>query len=108
MIRVHTDHDLHRLEFDVGIAYENDARHATAAIVDALHGVDGVAADPAPIALVHELGVSTVVIRALFWTTSQRAGSIVALDAAIVAVKARLDRDGIEFPANLVVLVGCR
>jgi len=104
VIRVHTDFDVHRLEFDVGIAYENDVRHATAAIVDALCAVDGVAADPAPVALVHELGVSTVVIRAMFWTTSRRAGSIVALDAAIVAVKARLDRDGIEFPANVVVL----
>ena len=104
VIRVHTDHDLHRLEFEVGIAYENDARHATAAIVDALRAVDSVAADPPPAALVSELGVSAVVIRALFWTTSQRAGSIVALDAAIVAVKDRLDLNGIELPANLVVL----
>ncbi len=104
VIRVHTDNDLHRLEFDVGIAYENDARHATAAIVEALCAVDDVAAAPPPAALVSELGESTVVIRALFWTTSQRAASIVALDAAIVAVKARLDRDGIELPAHLVVL----
>ncbi len=104
VIRVHTNFEVHRLEFDVGIAYENDVRQATVAIVQALRCVDGVAADPAPVAFAHELGVSTVVIRALFWTTSQRAGSIVALDAAIVAVKARLDRDGIEFPANVVVL----
>jgi len=56
------------------------------------------------IPLVHELGVSTVNIRALLWSDSRRHESITVLDAAIKAVKSRLDRDGIEMPANIVVL----
>ena len=104
VILVHTHHDLHRLHFDVGIAYDNDAERATRAIVDALTETTGVEHDPPPAALVHELGVSTVNICAMFWTNSRRHESITVLDAAIKAVKARLDRDGIEMPANIVAL----
>jgi len=104
VILVHTHHDTHRLQFDVGIAYENDAEQATRAIVEALSAVPGVEHDPPPEALVHELGVATVNIRALLWSDSRRHESIAVLDAAIKAVKSRLDRDGIEMPANIVVL----
>lgn len=104
VILIHTHHPLHRLQFDVGIAYDNDAEQATRAIVDALTATAGVEREPPPQALVHELGVSTVNIRAMLWTNSRRHVSITVLDAAIKAVKARLDRDGIEMPANLIAL----
>ncbi|WP_051062751.1 mechanosensitive ion channel family protein [Ilumatobacter nonamiensis] len=104
VIDVHTDDDLHRIDFVVGIAYENDADEATSAIVDAIRSVDGVHDTPAPLALVEELGVSTVDIRALFWVDSQRANSIMVLDAAIKAVKRKLDAAGIEMPADIVAL----
>lgn len=104
VILVHTRQPIHRLEFGVGIAYDNDAEQATSAIVEALAESAGVEPDPPPEALVHELGVSTVNVRVMFWTNSRRHESITVLDAAIKAVKARLDRDGIEMPANLVAL----
>jgi len=104
VILVHTHHDTHRLQFDIGIAYDNDAEQATRAIVEALTTVPSVGLDPPPEALVHELGVSTVNIRALLWSDSRRHESITVLDAAIKAVKSRLDRDGIEMPAEIVVL----
>jgi hypothetical protein len=59
---------------------------------------------PASRALVLELGVSNVNIRALLWTNSRRHESITVLDAAIKAVRSQLDRDGIEMPANIVGL----
>ena len=104
VILVHTHHDTHRLQFDIGIAYDNDPEQATRAVVEALSTVVGVEHDPAPEAVVHELGVSTVNIRAMFWTDSRRHASITVLDAAIKAVKQRLDDEGIEMPANLVAL----
>jgi small conductance mechanosensitive channel len=104
VILVHTHHDTHRLEFEVGIAYENDADEATRAIVDALASVDGVHHDPPPDAVVHELSASTVDIRAMFWTDSRRYESVTIRSRAITAVKARLDRDGIEMPSGLVAL----
>ncbi len=104
VILVHTHHDTHRLQFDIGIAYDNDAEQATRAIIEALTTVPGVEHDPPPEALVHQLGVSTVNIRALLWSNSRQHESITVLDAAIKAVKTRLDHDGIEMPANIVAL----
>lgn len=104
VILVHTDHPTHRNEFFVGIAYENDLRQATIAITEALRAVPGVERSPAPVALAHELGVSAVRIRVLFWSSSPRQASLAVIDDAITAVKARLEHDDIEMPANIVAL----
>lgn len=104
VIDVHTASPTHRVEFTVGIDYENDARAATAAIRDALRNVEGVEAHPPPNALVRSLNVSTVDIKVMFWTSSTRSKSMKARDAAIIAVKERLDRDGIEMPADIIAL----
>ena len=103
-IVVHTYRDDHRQEFVVGIAYENDAQEATDAIVDALRTVDGIRLDPPPTALVENLNVSTVDIVAMFWTPARRFDSLRIKDAAIKAVKRRLDEVGIEMPADIVAL----
>lgn len=104
VIDVHTHDDRHRIDFVVGIAYENDAEEATREIVDAARSVDGVRTDPPPIALVEQLGISTVDIRVMFWVDSRRANSIQVKDAMIKAVKHRLDSTGIEMPADIVAL----
>ncbi|MEO8697606.1 MAG: mechanosensitive ion channel family protein [Acidimicrobiales bacterium] len=104
VINVHTHHDSHRLQFKVGVAQSTDSRHATGVIVDSLRTVAYVAPRPAPVALVTELGDSTINISVMFWTNSQRFASLLALDAAITAVKLRLDAEGIELPAPIVVL----
>jgi small conductance mechanosensitive channel len=103
-IVVHTYRDDHRQQFVVGIAYENDADEATTAVVAALREVDGVRLDPPPIALVENLNVSTVDIVAMFWTSARRFDSLLVKDAAIKAVKRRLEHDGIEMPADIVAL----
>ncbi len=104
VILVHTAHEHRRLEFAVGIAYENEADEATQLIVQALNTVPAVLSEPPPLALVNELGTSTVNIRVLFWASSHAADSIAATDAAIKAVKSSLDAAGIELPADVVVL----
>ncbi len=104
VIDVHTHNDRHRIDFVVGIAYENDADEATAEIVDALTVVAGIDQDPAPLALVEQLGVSTVDIRVMFWVDSRRGDSLRLKDAAITAVKRRLDEAEIEMPADIIAL----
>lgn len=104
VIDVHTHDEVHRIDFVVGIAYENDASDATAEIVDAVATVDGVVASPPPVALVDQLGVSTVDIRVMFWVDSRRAQSIRVKDAAIKATKSRLESADIEMPADIVAL----
>ena len=104
VIRVQTHFELRRLSFVVGIAYENDPADATRVIVAALAGVEGVAAEPGPEALVSELGASTVRIEARFWTGSRQLDALGVLAGSIMAVKAALDTAGIELPADIVVL----
>ncbi len=104
VIVVHTHHADHRQRFVVGIAYENDAQEATDAVTAALREVDGVRTEPPPIAVVENLNVSTVDIAAMFWTDSRRFDSIRVKDAAIKAVKRRLDDAGIEMPADIIAL----
>ncbi len=103
-IVVHTYTDHHRQQFTVGIAYENDAADATRVIADALGTVDGIRAEPRPIALVESLNVSTVDIVAMFWTDARRATSLQVKDAAIKTVKRELDAADIEMPADIIAL----
>jgi small conductance mechanosensitive channel len=76
----------------------------TSAMVEALSAVPGVARDPEPQAVVRELGVASVDIRALLWSDSRQCASVAVLDAAIRAVKHRLERDGVEMPVPSLVL----
>jgi small-conductance mechanosensitive channel len=104
VIDVHTHHDVHRVSFQVGIAYENDPDEAIEVISTALGRVAGVRSEPSPSAIVSELGVSTVDITAYFWTDARRLDSLATRDTAIREVKAALDRAGVEMPAEIVAL----
>lgn len=103
-IRVQTHFELRRVAFVVGIAYENDPAEAAAIVVDALTGVEGVAVDPPPEALIETLGVSTVDLSARFWCDSRQREGLIVLHRAIDAVKKALDEAGIEMPAEIVAL----
>ena len=104
VIRVDTHHPQRRVDFTVGVAYENDAREACDVIVAALADLEGVAALPPPEALVAELGVSTVDIAVRFWCPSRQHDVLTRRSEAIIAVKAALDSAGVEMPADIVAL----
>lgn len=104
VIDVHTHNVDHRLEFVVGISYENDPAQAIEVIQDALGRVPNVRPAPAPMAIVSELGVSTVDITVYFWTDAHRLASLVTKDVAIREVKMALDAAAIEMPAGIVAL----
>lgn len=103
-ITVRTHFENRRQNFVVGIAYENDAERARDLILDALAGVPEIDHSHAPEALVVELNTSTVDIDVRFWCGPDQLSSRRALDAAIVAVKKRLDAAGIEMPCDIVAL----
>lgn len=104
MIRVQTHYDDRRIDFAVGIAYENDAREACRVIAGALDSVAGISRRPEPEALVSGLGVSTVDIRASFWCGPRQHDVLVLLDEAIKTVKEALESSGIEMPADIIAL----
>ena len=104
VIRVQTHYEQRRIEFVVGVAYENDAREATLVTAEALRSVEGIAAEPAPEAIVVELGVSTVDIQARFWCAPRQHDVQILTDEAIKRVKESLDSSGIEMPADIIAL----
>ncbi|WP_323791346.1 mechanosensitive ion channel family protein [Nocardioides sp.] len=103
-IRVQTHFEQRRVSFVVGIAYENDPAEAADVIVAALREADGVATDPAPEALVADLGVSTINLSARFWCDARQHESLLVTHHAIDHVKKALDEAGIEMPADIVAL----
>ncbi len=104
VIKVNTHFDDRRVDFVVGVAYENDAREATKVVVEALRGIAGVAATPEPEALINDLGVSTVDIQARFWCASRQHDVRVLIDEAMKTVKEALEHSGIEMPADIIAL----
>lgn len=104
VVRVQTHYPFRRIEFVIGIAYENEIDEACRVVVDALRSVDGCYPEPPPEALATELSASTVNIRAWIWVDSRQHRSLVAQDRAVRAVKHALDAAGIEMPADIVVL----
>jgi small-conductance mechanosensitive channel len=93
-----------RSSFIVGVAYETDLDRARAVAVEALRGIDGIAKDPPPEALLVELASSTVDIDMRYWSGSAQHESRRVLDRAIAAVKAAFDEAGIEMPSDLLAL----
>lgn len=97
-VTVNTAYGLRRSEHDIGIGYGDDALRASALIVEALRGVDGVLADPAPEALVTELAGSSVTVRARWWTDAHQHEVLRVRHQAIASIKRKLGDAGIDLP----------
>lgn len=104
VIRVQTANPLVRSDFVVGIGYDSDPSEAARIIESALRGLDGVASQPPPSALVEELDLSTVNLRVRIWTDSVQWDRLTALDLAIRSAKTALDRAGIDLPVPILTV----
>ncbi len=98
-VTVNTAYDKRRLQYDIGIGYGDDIATARKLILEALSGIDGVLADPAPEALVVDLAGSSVNIRARWWINPpRRADFMAAQDRGLEAIKNSLTAHGIDLP----------
>jgi small-conductance mechanosensitive channel len=98
-VTVNTAYEQRRLQYDIGIGYGDDIGRARQLIVEAMRGVDGVLADPAPEALVVDLAGSSVNIRARWWINPPRRADIMgAQDKVLEAIKNTLTAHGIDLP----------
>lgn len=99
-VTVNTAFEKRRLEYDVGIGYGDDIAEAKRLMLEAMRGVEGVLAEPAPDALVVALAESSVVIRARWWITPpRRADALELQDRVITAIKQTLYVEhGIDLP----------
>jgi small conductance mechanosensitive channel len=98
-VTVNTAFDNRRLEYDVGIGYNDDIDLAKQLMLNAMHSVNEVLKDPAPDVLVMELAESTVNIRVRWWIKPpRRADDLTSRDKVLSAIKKTLVANGIDLP----------
>ncbi len=98
-VTVNTAYDKRRLQYDIGIGYSDDIAQARQLMLEAMRGVDGVLADPAPEALVVDLAGSSVNLRARWWINPPRRADVMdAQDRVLEAIKNTLTAHGIDLP----------
>lgn len=98
-VLVNTAYDKRRLQARIGIGNGDDAARAKRLMEEAALSVEPVLADPAPSAVVVELGDFAVQVDLRFWIDPPMRGEeIDAMDAVLLAVKAALDGAGIDMP----------
>ena len=97
-ITVITAYDLLRSQYDVGIGYGDDVTRAKAIALEAVQGVDGVLADPAPDVLLWDLAGSSKNLRVRWWTKPKRAGVVQVRDRVLQAIAEALAEAGIDLP----------
>ncbi len=103
---VNTAHDAIRTQYDVGVGYGDDLRQAAKIIQQTLESAEGVVSDPAPDVVATELGGSSVVLRARWWTAPERANVVRVGNSVISDIKEALDDGGIDmpYPTNVTLL----
>lgn len=101
-ITVQTAFDAIRSSLIVGVDYGSDLAAARQVALDAIRGVEGVLAEPAPEAYYQLLNTSTVDLDVRFWTGSKQAELRAVLDRAVEAVKDAFDAADLPLPADIV------
>lgn len=94
----HTRRGIRRTTVDVGVAYGTSLEDAERILVGSLRSVDGVKEDPAPQALAHQLGDSSVNFALRFWHDAPVAEEWKVRNAVVQRVHAALGEAGIEIP----------
>ena len=105
-VTVITAYDILRSQYDVGIGYGDDVGKARAIALEALTGVDGVLADPAPDVLLWDLAGSSQNLRIRWWCKPYRKDVVVMRDKVLQAVAEALAGAGVDlpFPTQVVLL----
>jgi small conductance mechanosensitive channel len=95
-----------RLDFLIGIAYEDDSEKALELIIATIASVEGVMTDKNPFAVVEEMATNTMNIRCYFWseTDDYKKGVLITKSKVVSTVKQALTEAGFTLPANVLEL----
>ena len=97
-IRNFTANPKQRLEFGVGIGYDDDLIAAQETIIQVLGKHPAILPQPEPMALVDTLGAATVNLRILFWVNTNQHADIKVKSSVIRLVKSALEEGGFSMP----------
>lgn len=105
-VTVNTAFPHRRLEYDVGIGYGDDVEQVKELMLQAVEGVEGVLADPAPDVLLVGFGPSSVNLRVRWWIEPpRRSDALEAQDKVLLAVKKELSANGIDLPFDTRIVL---
>lgn len=105
-VTVNTAFPHRRLEYDVGIGYGDDVERAKELMLQAVKGVEGVLADPAPDVLLVGFGASSVSLRVRWWIEPpRRSDALDSQDGVLLAIKKALSAQGIDLPFETRVVL---
>lgn len=105
-VTVNTAFQHRRLEYDVGIGFGDDVEQAKELMQEAVRGVEGVVADPAPDVLLVGFGASSVNLRVRWWIEPpRRSDALETQDRVLLAIKKTLSANGIDLPFDTRVLL---
>lgn len=101
-----TQDGLLRLDFTIGIDYDDEVERALALTYEAVRDIEGVLRDPDPVVVVDGFGASTVDLKAYFWidTFDYRKGRFELRGEAMRRTKEALQAAGFGLPAQIVEL----
>ena len=87
-----------RLHFTVGLDYADAVAGAQGVILDALRSHSAVLSDPEPMALLDELGASTVNLKVYFWCDGVTNSGLKVRSSVIRRVKRAIEANGLTMP----------
>jgi small-conductance mechanosensitive channel len=85
----------------LSLDYSTDIRTAKRIILEAVLGIPGIEANPAPDVLVRELAANTVNIEVRFWVDSRRLSFLEMTSQVAQAIKEALQRANIQLPSDI-------
>ncbi len=98
-VTVNTANEKRRLQYDVGIGYNDNIAQAKQILLRVMDEIPAVLKEPAPDALVVELAGSSVNIRIRYWIAPPRQADVLhAQDAVLQKVKEAILSAGIDLP----------
>ena len=98
-VLVNTAFEKRRLQYDLGIHYDEDIDQASQLILEAMEEIEGVLKDPPPEVIVVDLAPSTVNLRARWWMDPPRRSDVLEMTSKILkAIKNKLMAHNIDMP----------
>ena len=94
----YTRADRRRIELSVGVAYNTDTELARGVVLKAIQNVPGYVGEPEPLIGFSNFGDSALELNTYFWIDTSKTNPFAAKDSAFSLIKKELDKEGIDIP----------
>jgi len=94
-----------RVELEVGVAYGSDPEKVRGLVLEAVRGVTGFVAEPAPMVAFHTFNNSSLDLTAYFWIDMKLTNPLISKDAAFMKVNDAFAKAGVEIPFPITTVL---